>query len=207
MGNDEGTGQRRYSLRRGLFDALAVLDIAGIAAAEASVWGGGRPGYAYYALGTAALYVAFWLVLRRHEYPVWAVLLLQTTVLAHMAGRFVRVDGVQFYQVAVFGGVAVDKVVHAYNTGVGAAFLLVLFRRTGVRLGAWEGLVVVMVACGFGALIEIVEYSSTLVLARHNVGDYANNAQDLIANLAGAVAGWALAHATIGPEPSTADGR
>lgn len=197
---DSGLNRQRYTGRRALFDALALVDIIGIAAAEASVWGGGRAGYVYYAIGTAALYATFWLILRRREYPAWAVLLLQTVVMTHMAGRFIRIDGVQLYQVEAFWGIAVDKVVHAYNTAVGAAFALALFRQSGITLRGWEPLIVIMVACGLASLIEIVEYSSTLVLVRHNVGDYANNAQDLIANLLGAGLGWAVARMALGRE-------
>lgn len=196
-------GKSRYGLRRGLFDVLAVLNVAGLAAAEAFAFSKARPGFVYYALGVLALYLTLWLVLRRHEFPVWASLLLQSAVVGHMAGRFVYIGGHSLY-LFVFAGIHMDKVIHAFNTGAGAVFIVVLFRTLGLKLRGWEGFIVVMVACGMAALIEIIEYTSTLVLVTHNVGDYVNNAQDLVANLGGAILGWVVARAIMGPEDVTA---
>ncbi|MDE0169676.1 MAG: hypothetical protein OXS29_09190 [bacterium] len=62
-------------------------------------------------------------------------------------------------------------------------------------LAADEGfravIVVVLGANTVGAVIEIGEYVASLGLASVRVGGYANNMQDLTANLLGAlVAGW-----------------
>lgn len=195
----------RYTGRRMLFDALALIDVGGMVASEAAVITRALPGFFYYAAGTIGLYIAFWLVLRRHEYPVWASLLLQAAVVGHMAGRFVQVDGNQLYQF-VFFGIHTDKVIHLLNTCAGAVFVLVLFRIVDLRLRGWEGFVVAMVAAGLGTVIEIIEFASTYVLATHNVGDYVNNAQDLVANLAGAVLGWAIARRVLGPQSAVDDG-
>jgi len=46
---------------------------------------------------------------------------------------------------------------------------------------------VVLAGLGFGAINEIVEFSSTVVLAKTGVGDYVNNALDLVADLLGAL--------------------
>lgn len=188
--------RRRYSARRAVLDVFALLNIGGLAAAEASAMSESKPGFALYAFGVLALYVCFWLALRRFEFPIPASIALQLVIVGHLAGRFVHVDGVQLYQVVVLG-VHMDKVIHALNSALGAVFIVVLFRQAGLRLRGWEGFVVVMVACGLGALIEIIEFASTYVLATHNVGDYVNNAQDLVANLVGALVGWGIARCTI----------
>lgn len=196
-------GHRRYGVRRAVLDGFALLNIGGLAAAEAFSISKARPGFIFYTLGVLALYVGFWLAVRRNEFPVWASIAVQLAVVGHMAGRFVRIDGVQLYQVVV-AGVHMDKVIHAFNTGMGAVFLVVLFRTVGLRLMRWEGFIVVMVACGLGALIEIVEFASTYVLVTHNVGGYVNNAQDLVANLAGSLVAWAAMRLALGPAEAAA---
>ena len=133
---------------------------------------------------------------------MWATLILQTAVLGHLAGWLVTVGGQSLYVVA-FWGVPMDKVIHAFNSAAAACFVTAMFRSVGLRLRGWEGFVVVMVVCGLGALIEVIEYIGTLVLTSTSVGDYANNAQDLIANLLGAMVGWGLTRAAIGPQGVT----
>jgi len=50
----------------------------------------------------------------------------------------------------------------------------------------------VLMAAGAGAMVEMVEFSGTLVFPGTNVGDYGNNMLDLVANLAGAMVATAL---------------
>lgn len=59
-------------------------------------------------------------------------------------------------------------------------------------LGIYPAFSVVLMACGAGALVEIVEYVGTLIVPNSNVGDYGNNVLDLVANLAGAAAATAV---------------
>lgn len=181
----------RYSGRRAFLDAVAMVNIIGIAITEVTAFPEGGIGLKLYSAVVIGLFIGLWLVLRRYEYPVWLVLVLQLALLGHLAGRLVTVGGVPFYRTVILG-VPSDKTVHAFNAMAGAAFLTVFFRRIELRLRGWEGFVVTMVIGGCGALIEIIEYGGVLVLPSTHVGDYANNAQDLVANLVGAVLGWAL---------------
>ncbi|MBA4370710.1 MAG: hypothetical protein C0418_03920, partial [Coriobacteriaceae bacterium] len=144
-----------------------------------------------------SLVVVLWLVLRRWDYPVWAVMVLQLAFMGHVAGRMVLVGGVPLYRASILG-LPGDKVVHAFNSLAAAAFVTALFRRLRLRLEGWEGFIVVMVVSGAGAVIEIIEYGGFLLLPVTHVGDYANNTQDLIANLAGAFAGWLVARTAMG---------
>jgi len=172
------------------FDSFMALNVAVLL---------GTLGYAYatdaaeFALYAAILLIpilAFWRVLRRYEYPVWLMVLLQVAMLAHFSGGLLYVDGVWLYAHDVAGLVRYDKLVHFVNTGIAAVFVMHLFRMTGLRLGNFEGFVVVMTAAGLGTLVEILEYVAVETLPRTGVGGYANNLQDLIANLLGAIAGW-----------------
>lgn len=182
-----------YTRPRMLLDAFALLDIFALAAAESRAFPQGGTPLRLYSLAVLALLTAFWLVIRRHEYPVWAIVALQLSVVGHVAGRFVVLDDLPLYRAHLLG-IPGDKVIHAFNSAAGAVFVTALFRRLGLVLKGWEGFIVLMVVSGAGALVEIVEYGGTLVLPMTHVGDYANNMQDLIANLLGALAGWVLAH-------------
>lgn len=187
----EAVDHRPYTFRRGLLDALAALDVLAYMASEARAFPQGGTPLRLYSLAVLTLIVVLWLALRRSEYPVWAILTLQLSIMGHVAGRFVVVDGLPLYRADLLGMPA-DKIIHAFNSLAGGVFATVLFRRLGLLLRGWEGFIVVMFVSGAGALVEIVEYGGTLVLETTHVGSYANNMQDLIANLAGAYAGWLL---------------
>lgn len=58
--------------------------------------------------------------------------------------------------------------------------------------GIYPAFSVVLMACGAGALVEIVGYIGTPVAPNSNVGDHGNDMHDLVANLAGAVAATAV---------------
>jgi putative membrane protein len=181
-----------------VFDAVAIVDLLLIATSEVMTFPGAGLGFKIYAAAVIALFVVLWLVLRRYEYPIWAVVLLQLVLMGHLAGRFVVVDGTPLYIAEVLG-VGGDKIVHTFNSLVAASFVLVFFRLLDLKLRGWEGFVVVMVVAGAGAIIEIIEYVGVVVLPSTHVGSYANNAQDLIANLFGAFVGWGVTRLIIGP--------
>lgn len=91
-----------------------------------------------------------------------------------------------------WGFIHYDHLIHAF--GLGAAGLAV-WEATRRMLSADGGMraavAVILAANAVGAFIEIGEYLASLTLAGVRVGDYANNVQDLMANLLGAlVAAW-----------------
>lgn len=178
--------------RRILFDILGIANIAAIAASDAVQFPNAGTGFKVYTVIVVLVVASVWLVLRRYEHPIWLMALLQLALLGHLAGRTVVIDGTELYRANILG-LRADKIIHAFNSLVGAAYLTMLFRRMGLVLRGWEGFVVVMVTCGVGAAVEIVEYLGVLLLPVTYVGNYENNVQDLIGNLVGAVAGWALA--------------
>ncbi len=110
--------------------------------------------------------------------------------LGNMLGGVILIGGQPLYMADVIGPMAYDKVFHAL-AGFGMVFLAweaVLrwagpgYHRGGLLLVTW------LVVMGGGAVVEIAEFVGTL-LGDVNVGDYANNALDLVANAAGALAG------------------
>jgi hypothetical protein len=174
-----------------IFDILAALNALGLLAS--SIWAYAIADWRFsaYTILLLGVYLLLWTALRRYEYPLWAMIALQISVLGHLAGRLVVIDGATLYTTSLLG-IGTDKIIHAVNSAAAAIFVTVLFARAGLRLKGWEGFIVVMVVSGLGATIEIIEYGGMLILPRTNVGDLHNNMRDLVANVFGAVVGWAL---------------
>lgn len=148
---------------------------------------------------TAALTAVVWGIHRMVGFPVRVLWGLWSAAVGNLAGGIWLVDGQPLYVHQVWGSLRYDKPFHFAATGVAAwAAYEVLLPRMQDSANRWGvGFVAVMVACGAGALVEIVEYVGTLIIENANVGDYGNNMADLVANLAGAVvattvAAWAL---------------
>ena len=194
------SGKDPSVVRRLVFDVLGVANIAAIVASDVAQFPGAGTGFKIYTVIVTLLATATWLALRRYEHPVWLTILLQLALLGHIAGRTITIGETELYRTRLLF-VRTDKVVHAFNSMTGAAYVTMLFRREGPALSGWEPFTVIMVTCGVGSFIEIVEYLGVLLLPVTYVGNYANNAQDLIGNLFGATVGWALARAAAGPPP------
>lgn len=132
-----------------------------------------------------------WKALRKYDYPIWMLAALQLAIVIHFAGGFMRIgpDGHSLYWHEFFG-IRFDKIVHVVNSAVGVIVVAHIFREARLRLAPMSGVIVVLVVCGVGAAIEIIEYFAVKVIVNTGVGDYANTVEDLIMNLVGASAGW-----------------
>ena len=120
------------------------------------------------------------------------LVLLSVVGFCHMAGGNLYIADVVLYEQIWLGFVRYDHLIHAF--GLGAAGLAV-WEATRPMLpgdgGMRTALVVILGANMIGVCIEIGEYLASLTPAPVRVGGYANNMQDLIANLLGAlVAAW-----------------
>lgn len=125
---------------------------------------------------------------------IWA---LAVWGLLHMAGGLVQVGGEAgvLYNLWLIGhgngrGVKFDQFVHAYGFGVATWACWEALR---VKLARKRPDVPTLIACvlvgeGLGAINEIIEFTATQVMPKTNVGDYENNAWDLVFNLIGCVA-------------------
>lgn len=124
------------------------------------------------------------------EPALWAVSLVG---LGNMLGGVVLVEGNALYMAEVFGPVRYDKVFHAL---AGGAMVLVAWEAMkrwsgGIRHLGGQLLLTWLVVMGGGAVVEIAELIGS-TLSGVNVGDYANNALDLVANGTGAIVGVAV---------------
>lgn len=141
-------------------------------------------------IGLFALFALLNIWARWPIHALWAVSLVG---LGNMAGGVFLVDGVPLYIADVVGSLKYDKVFHA----VAAAAMVIIaweamkgwaghgYHLGGVLLLTW------LVVMGGGAVVEIAELIGSSV-SDVSVGDYANNALDLVANAVGATAGIAL---------------
>lgn len=116
---------------------------------------------------------------------------LSLLVVMHLSGGLLNIEGLRLYDVSI-GPLPFDKI-HHFVLGLVFAFLTVsLFIDTlkwKVNKPRLFFFFVLLAALGFGALVEIFEFAGVVFLHSPNVGDYANNATDLVADLFGAAAG------------------
>jgi len=141
-------------------------------------------------IGLFALFAVLNIWARWPIHALWAVSLVG---LGNMLGGVVLVDGVPLYTAEVLGPIRYDKVFHA----VAAAAMVVIAWEAMKR---WSGgihhlggqlLLTWLVVMGGGAVVEIAELIGSTV-GNVSVGDYGNNALDLVANATGAAVGIAI---------------
>jgi hypothetical protein len=123
-------------------------------------------------------------------HALWAVSLVG---LGNMLGGVWLVEGQPLYMAEVLGTMRYDKVFHAVASG---AMVIVAWE----AMKRWTGgvhhlggmlLLTWLVVMGGGAVVEIAELIGS-TMSEVSVGDYANNALDIVANGVGAAAGIAV---------------
>ena len=121
---------------------------------------------------------------------------LSAWAIGHMAGGTIGIgDGRTLYN-AVVGNIHVDNIVHV--VGFGSAGLAWWEAWSARSDGSAPAPVTVAVAVwlagmGVGALNEVVEFFTTLVVEDTNVGGYQNTGRDLVANMLGAAVAAVIA--------------
>ncbi|HZJ02157.1 MAG TPA: DUF2238 domain-containing protein [Thermoleophilia bacterium] len=115
--------------------------------------------------------------------------------LLHLMGGHLYFDGTRLYDVHLIGNIIrYDNFVHAVGIFVITLVLysaLVPHVDRSVRGSGWVlSVVLVLMAMGVGAIIEVVEFGAVLFFdAGEAVGGYRNNSTDLLFNLAGSLVG------------------
>ena len=111
-------------------------------------------------------------------------------------------NGKVLYQQIVFdilnngGGyvlLKMDQVIHFYGFGL-VAFIMyrILKEKAPQASNLFVGIFATIIAIGFGALNEVVEFAIVLSTEFNGVGDLFNMGLDLIFNLAGAITGMLI---------------
>ncbi len=147
--------------------------------------------FALYAVAFLALLPVLRVWLRPYNLPPLPLVLITVGVVLHFACGFVRIGDTVLYGQQYFG-VYVDKYIHLYNGMATAVLIAFIMRGAGLRLHPMEGFVIIVMALGLGALVEILEFSAVILVGTTGVGDYANNLGDLVADLLGAFAGYGV---------------
>jgi len=110
--------------------------------------------------------------------------------LLHVGCGNIYLHGVRLYDIRLLNLVGMDHLVHAFGFCVATIVGYQLLRPFLKKEADKSYLILflaVMIGMGFGALNEVIELFSTLVLKDTGVGDYFNNAFDLVFNLVGAM--------------------
>ncbi len=139
---------------------------------------------------TLLLLVVFGVFHRLTKFSTTLLWVMAFVGLFNMVGGVVLTDGSPLYAAGFVGPIPYDKVFHAV-AAFGLAFVawhvLTRFAGDGYNL---KGLAVInfLVVMGGGAVVEIGELIGTAI-SDVSVGDYGNNALDLVANALGAAVG------------------
>lgn len=120
----------------------------------------------------------------------WVALALAALVAAHLAGGMVRVGNDVLYN-ASFGTPALryDHLVHSSAVFLATIVVWTMFIPPAATSSRWPRLLAVclLAGLGLGALIETIEFLTTLAHHGAPVGGYVNTGWDLVSNVAGAV--------------------
>jgi hypothetical protein len=125
-----------------------------------------------------------WIYFRTYRWSLWEVSLIEIGIIMHFSGGLVHIDGQRLYD-NIFFLIRYDKYVHFINSFIAAMITSRLLKSFDFKMPRFEGLVIILIVLGGGAIIEIIEYMVVLTVPGNGVGGYDNNMQDLMGNLAG----------------------
>ena len=140
----------------------------------------------------------------RVRFSTHVLVLLCIVGFCHLAGGNLEISGELLYRQAWLGFLRYDHLVRFFGLGgAGLAVWEATRRMLNADRGMRAALVVILGASTIGTFIEIGEYLVSQVFSSVRVGAYANNMQDLIANLLGglAAAWWATCSCRRSPAP------
>ena len=157
-----------------------------------------------------------WLLFRKHDIPLNALIMVQVGILLHIIGGL-SIFGARTYSLYIFG-IGYDKIVHFYKALAGLVALnMYLDYRKDIRLKNLKLMFLFFAIVGSGAIVEIIEYIGVSTLPNTSVWVYAiprnelydNNLQDMIANFLGTSIGilgivvWSRWNSKSGPSRKT----
>ena len=132
---------------------------------------------------------------KKVEYPNFLLWGLWLWALMHMAGGGVFIGGKKLYTLILIPLVGepynifrYDQLVHIFGFAFATYFMFVILKPS-LKEKRWVSLsiVIIMAGLGAGALNEIVEFLTTVLIPETGVGGYINNALDLVSDIIGAI--------------------
>lgn len=152
----------------------------------------GRRESLYYNVIILPTVIATSLLQKRLRIPGTIFVFMTVLFLLHSLGGGVYIAGTRLYDV-YFGIIKFDNVVHFYGSFVVTflAYNLVdpYLKRSDEGYDLYLQLILVFMTAGLATLVEMVELSAVVFFHADGVGDYLNNALDLVVNMLGAIAG------------------
>lgn len=139
------------------------------------------------------LFILFGMLHIWARWPVHALWAVSLVGLGNMLGGVFLVDGKALYMAELAGNLRYDKIFHTLAAAAMVVIAWEAMKRwsAGVHHLGGQLLLTWLVVMGGGAVVEIAELIGS-TLSGVSVGDYANNALDLVANGTGAVVGIGL---------------
>lgn len=172
--------------------------IYGIATDSPFVW--------YYVPITAVVTGVLFGLHRSFRFSIGVIWGLVMVGIGNLAGGVLMVGDEPLYQLVVLGDIRYDKPFHALATGVAGWASYELISAWGTRRRSHgQAFGAVLMACGAGSLVEIVEFIGSRIFESTSVGDYDNNMLDLVANLVGALVAVLVVHMASGRHDTAPD--
>ena len=146
--------------------------------------------FIYYGAVLLTLILIIYFIHRKIRLHLPIFILLCTVILMHTVGGLLRFNGIKLYDIT-FGIIKYDNIIHFLS-----AFTMVFIFYNLIykfvlpcneKRDFYLFTILVLMTAGFGTMIEFVELFAVLFFnAEKAVGDYFNNAVDLIINFIGA---------------------
>ncbi|MCC6320191.1 MAG: DUF2238 domain-containing protein [Phycisphaerales bacterium] len=178
-------------LRRGEV-VLAILCAVGLIAASTIAVSTGGYEFLFYIVVIGLIILGVTLLHARvnlSQRTLWALF---AWAVLHMAGGMVPLaapTGVLYNLWLIPGLLKYDQLIHAYGFGVTAWVVWQALRTITTPPHTSSAILITsaLTATGLGAFNEVIEFTATKLVEKTNVGDYDNNAWDLVFNLTGAI--------------------
>ena len=143
---------------------------------------------AFYNSMMVIVFLVFYLLSGKIKFSNWVLGGFILVAVLNAAGGLVIIDGVRLYD-SWIGNLRWDMFIH-FLAMFCAYFVIYDFLKANFK-GKEANIIAVafVVALGLGALYEIIELFGVSVLGNQEVGDYMNNALDLVFDFLGAILG------------------
>ncbi len=141
--------------------------------------------------------IVIWMTRNKVNYPSIVLWGLSFWAFLHMVGGGIYLNGKKVYQLMLwpiigkpYNILKYDQFVHFFGFGVATLVMFYLIKPYLVKDKVGKvalSIVIIMAGLGVGALNEIIEFVTVVIMPETGVGGYENTALDLVSNLLGAM--------------------
>lgn len=155
-------------------------------------------------VGVITFFLAVFVVTNNKVFfPNFVLWGLSLWALLHLLGGSVHINSTILYNIIIihlsdnYPIFRYDQFVHIVGFGVATLAMFYVLKpllKTDARRWWSLSIIVISAGLGIGALNEIIEFVSTVLVPKTNVGGYTNTALDLVSNLVGALFAMLIIH-------------